>query len=268
MNKDDYKQAYKECLINEVLDIALHEVGYKEDPVNITKYSKEIDKSYPEFYNTKKQGASWCDIFVDWCFIKLCKGNSDKARMMLYQPKKSCGAGCSFSYGYYKDKGATSKVPEKGYQIFFKDAKGKIVHTGLVYKVDKEKVYTVEGNKSNAVKKCSYKKDSTKIYGYGIPDYLYGYKEPAEEPSTPSTPEKPKEEIKTYKVTARSGLNLRIGPSTKYRIKTVLFYKTKIKAIDKGDWLLVKSICNDLDDTFKPLMFTGYVYKKYTKEVS
>lgn len=179
-----------DCLINSLLDTAMSEVGYHETKGNITKYAKDFDTKWPDFYNTKKQGAEWCDIFVDWCF---CKTFGEKlALKMLHQPKKSCGAGCKFSYEYYKKNKATSTTPKKGYQIFF----GKTCnHTGLVYKVDSKKVYTIEGNKSDQVKKCSYNLDSTKIYGYGIPDYK------AELEIVETKPEKKiekKEEIKKH----------------------------------------------------------------------
>ena len=55
--------------IQRIIDFALSQVGYHESGTNITKYSAEIDQNYPGFYNGKKQGAAWCDIFVDYCFL-------------------------------------------------------------------------------------------------------------------------------------------------------------------------------------------------------
>ena len=55
--------------LNLVIKTAKAEVGYKEGKTNITKYSDFIDKHFPDFYNGRKQGAAWCDIFVDYLFL-------------------------------------------------------------------------------------------------------------------------------------------------------------------------------------------------------
>jgi hypothetical protein len=66
-----------------------------------------------------------------------------------------------------------------GDQIFF-GAKGDEDHTGIVYKVDGSKVYTIEGNTSGAagvvangggVFKKSYTLNDSRISGYGRPRY-------------------------------------------------------------------------------------------------
>lgn len=149
-----------------IINLATEQIGYKETPENITKYAAEIDKNWPDFYNTKKQGAAWCDIFVDWLFLH--EFGEEKALHMLCQPKKSAGAGCKFSRQYYEREGQLFKDPEPGDQIFF----GPIAnsnHTGIVTKVEDGRVYTVEGNSGNAVKAHSYALTNTKINGYGRP---------------------------------------------------------------------------------------------------
>lgn len=237
------KQEYIDTKIKEVIALATKEVGYKESGTNITKYAKFFDKEYPEFYNTRKQGASWCDIFFDWLIVQIY--GKELALKVLNQPLHSCGAGCSFSYSYYKEH---SKVPGIGYQIFFKDTKGKIVHTGIVYKVDKTKVYTIEGNKSNQVKKCSYNLNSTKIYGYGCPDYSTGYKKDTE-PAAPSEPVKPR--LKDYIVIAKSGLNVRKEANDRSKIVRVLSYNSEVLGLDtSSDWIKIKD---------------GYIFKKWVE---
>ena len=180
------------CYAKDVIDIALAEVGYleKENNKNLdnktanagdenyTKYSRDFDTKYPDFYNTKKQGAEWCDIFVDWCLVKAF--GVDAALKLLGQPKKSCGAGCYWSANYYKQIKCFYTTPKVGDQIFYKDSKGEPCHTGLVYKVDSTYVYTIEGNTSStsgvvanggAVAKKKYRIDYSRIYGYGRPKY-------------------------------------------------------------------------------------------------
>ena len=139
-----------------VVKIALAEVGYLEKASNTnldsktanagknnyTKYARDLDK-ISGFYNGKKNGYSWCDVFVDWCFVQAF--GVDKAKELLCQPSKSLGAGCGYSMNYYKNKGQFYNKPTVGDQIFFKSG-ASITHTGLVYDVDKNYVYTVEGN--------------------------------------------------------------------------------------------------------------------------
>jgi hypothetical protein len=175
-----------------VIDIALAEVGYFEKRTNAqldsktanagynnwNKYARDLDK-IPNFYNGKKNGYHWCDVFVDWCFFKAF--GEDAARKLLCQPEKSYGAGCTWSAKYYKQKGQLHSDPIKGDQIFFGNKKTHdCTHTGIVYKVDETYVYTVEGNTSGGsgivanggcVAKKKYKLTDGGIYGYGRPKY-------------------------------------------------------------------------------------------------
>ena len=71
------------------------------------------------------------------------------ARKLLCQSVFSRGAGCRYSYAYYREAGRTVTEPAEGDQIFFVQ-NGTICHTGLVTGVDEAYVYTVEGNTSDA----------------------------------------------------------------------------------------------------------------------
>lgn len=176
-----------------VIDIALAEVGYLEKATNSnldhptanagsgnwTKYARDLD-NIPGFYNGKKNGYAWCDCFVDWCFVQAY--GAATAKKLLCQPDYSAGAGCTYSAMYFKQKGQFFNSPQIGDQIFFGNAK-ESTHTGIVYKVDSSRVYTVEGNTSGAsgvvpngggVCKKSYSLNSSWIYGYGRPAYSDG----------------------------------------------------------------------------------------------
>jgi len=129
------------------------------------------------FYNGKKNGYAWCDIFVDWCFVQAY--GTAAAKMLLCQPSNSAGAGCTYSMQYYKQKGQFHSSPKPGDQIFFGSGL-ESTHTGLVYKVDGSYVYTIEGNTSSAVGvvanggavcKKSYLLSHYQILGYGRPNY-------------------------------------------------------------------------------------------------
>ena len=167
---------------SKVISIALNEVGYLEKKSNsqlddktanagsgnYTKYARDLHK-LGDFYNGNKNGFSWCDVFVDWCFVTAF--GEERALELLCQPKKSCGAGVGYSCDYYKNKGQFYTSAQIGDQIFFKNSKGVRTHTGLVYQVDSNYVYTVEGNTGDGVKKKKYAINSSSIYGYGRPKY-------------------------------------------------------------------------------------------------
>ena len=180
------------CYVEDVIRIARAEVGYLEKKTNsqldsktanagsnnYTKYARDMD-NIPSFYNGKKNGFAWCDVFVDWCFNKAF--GTANAKRLLCQPDKSSGAGCQYSMNYYKSKKQFYTSPKIGDQIFFENAGGtRICHTGLVYAVDKTYVYTVEGNTSSAsgvvdnggcVREKKYKLNYSRIAGYGRPKY-------------------------------------------------------------------------------------------------
>ena len=178
-----------------VVETALGEVGYLEKASNtqledktanagsrnFTKYARDLD-DIPGFYNGKKQGSSWCDVFVDWCFVKVF--GWDLAARMLCQPIGGCGAGVLYSARYFQAKGRLMDTPQVGDQIFFGLKSGAVVtkgdHTGIVTAVAGGRVYTVEGNTSGAsgvvangggVCRKSYALGDKKILGYGRPDW-------------------------------------------------------------------------------------------------
>ena len=163
-----------------VLEIAAAEVGYleKKNPrhldsktanagsANCTKYARDL---FPQL-----QGQPWCDMFVDWCFWKSYGEVTAKALL--------CGGYCAYtpgSAGLYRQAGRYGSKPKVGAQVFFRNDK-RICHTGLVYKVDGSRFYTIEGNTSGAsgviangggVCRKSYPIGYCRVDGFGYPDY-------------------------------------------------------------------------------------------------
>ena len=233
--------------INKVIDIAKSEVGYTEKKNNITKYGTDFDTKYKGFYYGSSNPCEWCDLFFDWCMVTAF--GIDLALKMLYQPKKSYGRSCTWSYNYYKEHNSVGETPKLGAQIFFKNSKtGKICHTGRVTRIykknNKEYIETVEGNKNNSVSVCNYPVSSTKIYGYGYPDY--GVDIGIIESPINGT------DIKKYKVIAISGLRIRKEASDKSKIIKVLPFGTEVEGTVTGNWLKVKN---------------GYMSMKFLKEI-
>ena len=168
------EEGYLEKKSNKDLDDKIANAGNK----NYTKYARDLD-NISGFYNGKKNGYAWCDVFVDWCFVKAF--GVERAKELLCQPNKSLGAGVYYSANYYKQKKQYyTSDPKAGDQIFFKNSSGNAQHTGLVYDVDKNYVYTVEGNTSSAsgvianggcVRLKKYALNYKYIMGYGRPNY-------------------------------------------------------------------------------------------------
>ena len=165
---------------DKVIEVAAAEVGYLEKKSakdldsktanagdkNFTKYARDL---YPDL-----QGQAWCDMFVDWVFVK-AYGKATAKKLLggfsAYTPD---------SAQYFKDRKQWHPGnPKKGDVIFFENSE-RICHTGIVYKVDDTTVYTIEGNTSageqvipngGGVCKKSYKLYNSRIAGYGRPEY-------------------------------------------------------------------------------------------------
>lgn len=166
-----------------VVDLAESEVGYHEKASNAqlddktansgganwTKYAKDLD-ALPNFYNGQKNGYAWCDVFVDWLFVKTF--GPVKGREMLYQPNQSAGASCLYSAGYYKAANAFHRTnPRPGDQIFFSYSAGEYSHTGIVVDVNGDTITTIEGNTSDSVGRRTYEASNRTIAGYGTPNW-------------------------------------------------------------------------------------------------
>lgn len=163
-----------------LIEIAEKEIGYLEKKsdkqlddktanagsANYTKYARDL---YPAL-----QGQPWCDMFVDWCFVRAF--GEIKAKQLI-------GGGFSAytptSAQYYKNKGKWHETPKPGDQVFFKNST-RIFHTGIVVNADTKELITIEGNTGSApgvipngggVFKKVYPIRHSSISGYGRPDW-------------------------------------------------------------------------------------------------
>lgn len=192
-----------EKAVNRVVDIAEAEIGYIEKASdsqlndktanpgsgNWTKYGAYFDamRGEYEYYNGRKNGFDWCDQFVDWVFAQAF--GIDEGRKVLYQPMRSCGAGCAWSASYFRENGKFTSTPQRGDQIFL-GPKGNESHTGLVVDVSPDKVWTVEGNANNRVMRRVYARNDSNIAGYGRPNFqLVEYKFKEDTPAPAPQPE-------------------------------------------------------------------------------
>ena len=170
-----------------VIEIALGEIGYVEEPENITKYGK----------HTGADGLPWCGSFINWCFHRA----GVKLPSMV-----STAAGAA----RMKDVGRWHLEPEVGDLAFFDfphDGIDKISHIGLVVAVKNKSVLTVEGNTSgtgdqrnggSVMLKDRQFGEGSAIVGFARPKYPIRSKEfPAIEiPESATTEKKPKKRKK------------------------------------------------------------------------
>lgn len=108
---------------------------------------------------------------VDWAICQVY--GHVLGATITYQPYNSCGAGCSCSATYYRNKKAWisgKSTPLPGDQIFFGNY-GSESHTGIVEYVKEGKVYTIEGNVGKKVVRKTYNIGASNISGYGRPNY-------------------------------------------------------------------------------------------------
>ena len=109
--------------------------------------------------------VEWCATFVSWV--------ANQAGVLYTHVPKFAGVGTGVRY--FKSKGQwknRSYIPSPGDIIFFDyNYDGRNDHVGIVESVADGKVYTIEGNSSNACKNRSYPVGGRMISGYGVPEY-------------------------------------------------------------------------------------------------
>lgn len=175
-------------MLQKFLELAASQLGYVEDTGNKTKYAKYFDTEAWQWFNTKKQGAEWCAIFICWIFCQLI--GSDRARSFLGcpSPKDNCAAGVKYLWQYLCKRGwkVDKTKGQPGDIIFLNSNK----HVGLIQKVEDGKYITIEGNKSNKVAQGSYKVTSSTVYGICRPAWseIDNVSDPAPAPTQPSQP--------------------------------------------------------------------------------
>lgn len=171
--------------VDKVISIATAEVGYLEKETNKYldhKTKNAGDENYTKYWAFLKpswQKQPWCNAFLNWCFVK-AYGESAAKKLLCTPGEWSYYTPTSANYFKKKDQWKSkSSTPKVGDVIFFKNTV-RINHVGLVYKVDSERVYTIEGNTSGSsgvvangggVFKKSYSRSYSKIAGYGRPKY-------------------------------------------------------------------------------------------------
>ena len=114
--------------------------------------------------------VEWCACFVSWCANEL--GYIDAGIMPKFSGCQSQGIPWFQTRGQWQDSLSSGGgyTPKTGDIIFFDwDGDGISDHVGIVECVESEFIHTIEGNTSDSVARRSYRLDSGKIVGYGLP---------------------------------------------------------------------------------------------------
>ena len=148
--------------VKRMVDVALSKVGYHESNEDGSHGNGNFSK-FGAWYGMN--GQPWCAMFVSWAADQAGILNSVVPKH-AYTPT---GANAYMQKGLYAPR-ESGYIPREGDAVYFySKAKGRIGHVGIVvaYDPESQRVYTVEGNTSNAVRIRHYDIKSTYIHGYG-----------------------------------------------------------------------------------------------------
>jgi len=138
----------------DVIKIALNEVGYTEGANNWNKYARDLDAVNYFVGCGKKQNLPWCCVFTNWCVFKASDSSSASGKkwdaINFQFQSSSCNTSAVVSYykNFFKKKGRIYATPRKGDIAFYGNS-----HVGIVVAVNGSNMTVVEGNTGNAVKK-------------------------------------------------------------------------------------------------------------------
>ena len=123
------------------------------------------------------QGGAWCAMTVSTAIYEACGDNRADAKRVLHGVWPYAACNQLYDAAPPSSKGRRGEWdPQPGDVIVFGYSSRD--HTGIVYAVDGNYVYTIEGNSSNMCRKRSYLRNCSWIWGYVRPDYADGGDEP------------------------------------------------------------------------------------------
>jgi hypothetical protein len=145
----------------DLVNVALSQVGYHEGSDSAGYSGTEYYgwRNYTEFGSVCSLDASWCAMFVSWCARQ-----AGIPRSVLNTASRAVvnSSAYSFHVPFYTK---SSYSPKPGDLIFFQHPG---YHVGVVVAANADRVVTVEGNASNAVRMNSYSPGDRTITGYGV----------------------------------------------------------------------------------------------------
>lgn len=234
------------CTRKKFLTKAAAHIGYRETPVNLTKFGK--------WYGMN--GSPWCDMFVSYVAYEC--GATDIIGKFAYTPSHA---------DFFKKKGLWGKTPKAGAIVFFDfpgDGVNRISHVGIVEKVlPGGKIQTIEGNTSpsnarNGGGVYRMVRSTSSVVGYGYPKFT---PEPKPKPKPKPAPKPVKAPVKSVttrpkKTVTASLLNIRAKAGLTGKVVAKVPKGTKLTILgETKNWYHVKT----------PTGIKGYASKKYVK---
>lgn len=269
---EEEEVGYLEKKSNSQLDSKTANAGYN----NYTKYWRDINKWGLFKYATNWAGGpdwSWCAGLQTWCFVKAFGADAAK-KLLLHLPFISCAVMGT------KAKSKLKSTAKRGDIVLFSKS-GTFKHTGLVYKVDSNYIYTIEGNTSSsagvvanggAVAKKKYLLKTVKTAGHKFftPDYSIvvsnksaSTSKPAVEANTTAT----KVTSTTVKMkinTKKDPLRCRQTPSTTGKVIGRFAKGATVTVLEKTNSRFYKVTGKD---AWTNKIITGYCAPSYLKNI-
>lgn len=129
-----------------------------------TKYARDL--------RVFEDPKAWCDLFADWCFVTAF--GKERARVLLgdcFTPF------ITWSVPYYQQQEMFFEQPQTG-DLILLQKDGELCHTGIVYDVDADMIYTIEGDtipepgiSQEGVYKKQHRRSDRDICGYLRPKW-------------------------------------------------------------------------------------------------
>lgn len=136
---------------NDMVEIALSQVG------NVG------GEPYWRWYGFNSR-IEWCAVFVSW--VANQAGYIDIGVVPKFTTCRTQGVPWFKNRGLWENRGY---IPKSGDIIFFDwQQDGQADHVGIVERVEENKIYTIEGNSDDAVKRNNYQVNNKDIYGFGV----------------------------------------------------------------------------------------------------
>lgn len=207
----------------DIIGVAATQLGYREGSNNDTKYG--------DWYGLPNN--PWCAMFVSWC--------ANQAGIPTTILKKSSVASPGSSYFDIDYYGASEYTPVPGDLFFTKS----FSHVGLVYSVDGNYFYSLEGNSngsgSNEGDGVVSIRRSISNYYYGVPEYGKGHTLMVQYHANGGKIQSNGKTYDQYKVLSTDGINMRADAGTSYNVVTALpmntvFTVTETKESDGYTW--------------------------------
>jgi hypothetical protein len=144
----------RDTVVAGLIETARRELGTTQEFINKVKYNQSY---YGQ--NVSGKNFKWCAVFLWWCMQK------NKVPKEVF-PKV---AHVFTLREWYRDRNRyfkRSSTPLRGDLVIFSYS-----HIALVVKVTKTQIVTIEGNKSDAVRKLVHNRSESTIDGYCRPAY-------------------------------------------------------------------------------------------------